>query len=336
MVWRVAVALGIVLALLPLATPGYAAESIVDNSDGSIQIKGTWTSTRETPGFYGADYLFHTPGDGTASVTWPFPSSSPAAHYTVYAQWSAGPNRASNATYQINSNSGNTSVSVNQKINGGGWQQLGSFDFQPKKGQGVTLTDRADGVVVADAIRFVSGTDPLPQMAAAAPAPAPATPQPAPAAGPVVANDARYFAQTGYRVAEDAFWKYFLSRGGLGSFGYPVSNEFQLYGMQVQIFQRQLMQLRPDGGVQTMNILDEGLLPYTHMNGSTFPAPDPSVISQSPKPSDPDYLAKAMDFVRATAPDSFDGEPVNFSKTFFSSVTVHDAFPDGPPADGSD
>src|ERR1044071_1229882 len=105
--------------------------------------------------------------------------------------------------------------------------------------------------------------------------------------------------------------------------------------MKVQVFQRQIKQLRPDGGVQTMNILDDGLLPYTHMNGSTFPAPDPSVIGQSPKPSDPDYLARAMDFVRATAPDVFDGEPVNFSKTFFSSVTARDAYPEGIP-DGAD
>src|SRR5579859_6401206 len=145
MIWRVVLALGIVLALSPLATPGFAAETVVDNNDGSLQVKGNWTTSRQTPGFYGPDYLFRTAGAGTSSVTWPFPAGSPAGHYTVYAQWSAGPNRASNATYQVNSNSGNTSVSVNQKTNGGGWQQLGSFDFQPNKGQGVTLTDKADG-----------------------------------------------------------------------------------------------------------------------------------------------------------------------------------------------
>jgi N-acetylmuramoyl-L-alanine amidase len=110
---------------------------------------------------------------------------------------------------------------------------------------------------------------------------------------------------------------------------------FLLYGMKVQVFQRQILQLRPDGGVQTMNILDEGLLPYTHMNGSVFPAPDPTIIAQSPKPDAPDYLAKAMDFVRATAPDTFDGQPVNFAKTFFSSVTATDAYPNGVP-DGGD
>ena len=327
---RFFITIGLLLALLQTAAPAQAAEAVVDNSDASIQIKGKWTATKETSGFYGADYLYRTPGDGSSSVTWPFPNSSPAGQYTVFAQWSAGPNRASNATYQVNSASGGASVTVNQKLNGGGWQQLGSFNFQPKKGQGVTLTDKADGVVVADAIRFagpLGAADPPPQTVAAAPQPTPQT--------ATVPNDARYFAQTGYRVAEDAFWRYFLNRGGLRSFGYPVSNEFLLFGMKVQIFQRQILQLRPDGGVQTMNILDEGIMPYTRMNGSTFPAPDPSVIGQSPKPSDPDYLAKAMDFIRNVAPDTFDGEPVNFEKTFFSSVTAADAYPDGIP-DGGD
>jgi N-acetylmuramoyl-L-alanine amidase len=318
------------LASLPLATATFAAEVVIDNSDASVHVKGTWTRTQTTPGFYGADYLFRNAGDGSSSVTYPFPASSPAGKYTVFAQWSSGPNRASNATYQINSNSGTTPVAVNQKANGGSFQQLGTFDFQPNKGQGVTLTDKADGVVVADAIRFLDSNGASTQAAAAAPQVS--APQPQAGASP---TDDRFFAQTGYRVGDDAFWNYFQVRGGLRTFGYPVSNVFMLFGMKVQIFQRQILQLRPDGGVQTMNVLDDGLLPYTHMNGSTFPAPDQSVISQSPKPSDPNYLPKAMDFVRAVAPDSFDGEPVNFSKTFFSSVTAKDAYPGGTP-DGGD
>ena len=330
--WFLVVAL--LMGALPLATPTLAAEVVVDNSDASVQVKGNWTRTQTTSGFYGADYLFRTAGDGSATVSYPFPSTSPAGKYTLFAQWSAGPNRATNATYQITSNAGASPVTVNQKTNGGNWQQLGTFDFQPNKGQGIKLSDKADGVVVADAIRFVGpqGAAPTSQAAANAPAPQAAQPQPQPASRP---NDARYFAQTGYRIGEDAFWNYFQVRGGLRSFGYPVSNVFLLYGMKVQVFQRQIMQLRPDGGVQTMNVLDDGLLPYTRMNGSTFPAPDPSVISQSPQTSAPGYLAKAMDFVRATAPDTFDGEPVNFGKTFFNSVTAQDAYPAGVP-DGGD
>ena len=314
-----------VLTALPFATPTSAAELIVTTSDTGVQIKGKWASTTETPGFYGANYLFRTPGDGRSTVTWPFPNSATAGRYEVFAWWSAGPNRATNATYTINT----AAVPVNQKINGGGWRSLGVFDFEPNKGQSVWLNDKADGVVVANAIRFVG-----PQGGAAAETVAASTPDPATPAFVPIPNDARYFSQTGYRIGDDAFWNYFQVRGGVRSFGYPVSNVFVLFGMKVQIFQRQILQLRPDGGVQTMNILDDGILPYTRMNGSTFPAPDPGVIGQSPKPDAPDYLAKTSEFIRATAPDSFDGEPVNFAKTFFSSVTAQDAYPNGVPDGG--
>ena len=113
-----------------------------------------------------------------------------------------------------------------------------------------------------------------------------------------------------------------------------MSNTFLLYGMKVQIFQRQVVQLRPDGGVQTMNLLDEGLMPYTRMNGSTFPAPDQAIINQAPKPSDPNYHEKTLQFVRDIAPDTFEGEPVNFTKTFFSTVQLGEAYPNGVPDDG--
>jgi len=335
---RLSLAVALLLATLAWAPPALAAELIVDNSDGVVQVRGKWATTKETPGFYGADYLFRVAGNGSASVTWPFPGGVSTGRYEVFAQWSAGPNRATNATYQVISNSGTSSVSVNQKSNGGGWQSLGSFDFQSDKGQGVLLTDKADGVVVADAIRFVGPQgDPVAAATVSPPTPVP-TPAAASASVPAFApvpNDARYFAQTGYRVGVDAFWNYFQVRGGIRSFGYPVSNVFLMYGMKVQIFQRQILQLRPDGGVQTMNILDEGVMPYTRMNGSTFPAPDPAVIAQSPKPDAPDYLPRTLEFVRAMAPDTFDGEQVNFASTFFSSVTAQVAYPNGVP-DGGD
>jgi N-acetylmuramoyl-L-alanine amidase len=335
----------LVVLALAFATPAAAAELIVGNSDSAVQVKGKWTSTNTTPGFFGNDYLFRVAGDGRASVTWPFPASAATGRYEVFARWSSGPNRATNATYQVTSNATPPGVvAVNQKNNGGTWQSLGSFDFQPGKNQGVTLTDKADGVVVANAIRFV-GPQPAPGAAPPNPQPQPqqqqAQPQqqqaavtaPAPALAPLP-NDPRYFQQTGYRIGEDGFWDYFRVRGGVRSFGYPVSNVFTLFGMRVQIFQRQILQLRPDGGVQTMNILDEGLLSYTRMNGSTFPAPDQAVIKQSPRPDAPNYHEQTLEFVRTIAPDSFEGEAVNFGRTFFGSVRTEDAYPNGVPDGG--
>jgi N-acetylmuramoyl-L-alanine amidase len=318
----------LLLFTLPMAAPVAAAELIVDNSDAVVQVKGKWSATSTTGGFLGADYLFRVPGDGSSSVFWPFPGKD-AGKYEVFARWSSGPNRATNATYDING----SQVSRSQKDNGGSWQSLGSFDFLPGKNQGVRLTDKADGVVVADAIRFVGplggGNQPSQQEASAAQA----QPVPAPAMQPLI-RDNRFFEQTRYRVDEDAFWDYFRRRGGIRTFGYPASNTFVLMGMKVQIFQRQVMQLRPDGGVQTMNLLDDGLMPYTRMNGSTFPAPDKNVYGQSPKPGDPDYHPKMLQFVRDMAPDNWDGEQVNFARTFFGSVRLDDAYPDGVPDEG--
>jgi hypothetical protein len=146
------------------------------------------------------------------------------------------------------------------------------------------------------------------------------------------AADPRFFSQTGYRVDTDPFWTFFQGRGGIKTFGYPVSRTFKLDGFQVQIFQRIVMQLQPDGSVATLNLLDPGLMPYTQINGSTFPAPDPAIVSQTPPVSDPDYATKIIQFTRDNAPDVVNGNQANFYQTFTSTVSFNDAFPtgDGP------
>jgi hypothetical protein len=133
--------------------------------------------------------------------------------------------------------------------------------------------------------------------------------------------DARMFPQTGYRVDNDAFWDYFQRRGGVTTFGYPSSHEFRFLGCASQFFQRLVMQRCVDGGVTTLNLLDEGLLPYTQMDGSTFPGPSPELTAAAPKPDDPNYGSDVIAFVRANAPDTFENAPVNFGRTFFSSIS---------------
>jgi N-acetylmuramoyl-L-alanine amidase len=141
--------------------------------------------------------------------------------------------------------------------------------------------------------------------------------------------DARFFPQTGYKVVDDPFWSYFSKRGGIRTFGYPVSNPFVLYGFRVQVFQRAMLQLRPDGSVAMVNVLDDGMLPYTTVNGSTFPASDGEVIKRQPKVGEPDYHQKALQFVRDNAPDEWQGLRVGFFETFSKSVRAEEAFPEG-------
>jgi polysaccharide biosynthesis protein PslG len=152
----------------------------------------------------------------------------------------------------------------------------------------------------------------------------------APMAGAQATDDPRFFSQTNFRIDNDAFWDFFQHRGGVRTFGYPVSRTFRLDGFPVQIYQRVVMQLWPDGGVHTLNLLDQGLLPYTRINGSTFPAPDPGLISSAPTPTDPEYATKIIQFIHEQAPDTFEGEPVNFSQTFDTTVTEQDAPDAGP------
>jgi hypothetical protein len=37
----------------------------------------------------------------------------------------------------------------------------------------------------------------------------------------------RYFPQTGYWIADDTIWDYFIKRGGVRTFGYPASRKFR-------------------------------------------------------------------------------------------------------------
>ena len=148
------------------------------------------------------------------------------------------------------------------------------------------------------------------------------------AGAPAGQGDARFFAETGFRIANDEFWNFFQRRGGLRTFGYPTSRELVFQGFTVQFFQRAVMQLGANG-VQTMNLLDDGLLPYTTMNGSTFPSADAALSTEAPTPNAPDYSAKVIEFTKKHAPDTWEGMPVNFFKTFSTTVTYADAFPRG-------
>src|SRR5205823_6564287 len=150
---------------------------------------------------------------------------------------------------------------------------------------------KADGIVIADAVRWVPLGTPPTQLQ------------------PTAGDDPRFFAQTRFRVDRDAFWDFFQKRGGVPTFGFPVSRDFTFFGCQTQLFQRVAMQQCGTGGVGTLNVLDEGLLPYNHFHGSTLPMPDPRLIAAAPLPSDPDYGTKAIEFVRAHAPETFEGEP---------------------------
>jgi hypothetical protein len=139
--------------------------------------------------------------------------------------------------------------------------------------------------------------------------------------------DPGFFPATGYRIGSPAMLSYFQHRGGVRTFGYPVSNEFPLLGQRVQLFQRQMLQLAPDGTtVTTANILDPEVLPIGRIDGLSLPPADPELLGAAPVPGSDDYPTQALAFINVYVPDSWNGLPVNFQSTFLSTVACADAF----------
>jgi hypothetical protein len=138
-----------------------------------------------------------------------------------------------------------------------------------------------------------------------------------------------YFPETGFAVEEPKFVEYFIRRGRVPTFGFPISRSIRFQGLPTQFFQRIVIQLSPDGSVRPLNLLDPGLLPYTQINGSTFPAPNERLAALAPSPGQPGYAPEVLEFVRRNAPESFNGQPVRFFSTFNSTVSPDAAFGPG-------
>ena len=102
--------------------------------------------------------------------------------------------------------------------------------------------------------------------------PTPGPTQPAP---PIVHDD-RYFSQTGYRIDNDQIYSFFQSYGMVQTFGYPTSRTFNFPGLSGAILPAPGHPELRRAGAALINILDPDIFPYTKVNGSTFPAPDPT------------------------------------------------------------
>src|SRR5579883_2035503 len=142
-------------------------------------------------------------------------------------------------------------------------------------------------------------------------------------------SDPRYFSQTGYRIDNDKFWDYFQHRGGINTFGYPVSRTFTFLGKTTQFFQRRVIEIEPDGSVGQLNILGSDLLPYTSFNFATIPAVNQALITSAPAVGSPNYGTAVLGFIQQHVPNSFNGVPVNYFSTFQNTVSLSTAFPNG-------
>jgi RHS repeat-associated protein len=70
----------------------------------------------------------------------------------------AASTHASNAPFTIKYSGGSKTIAVNQRSNNGQWMLLGSFSFVTGTPGSITLTDNANGTVIADAVKLTATT----------------------------------------------------------------------------------------------------------------------------------------------------------------------------------
>jgi len=104
-----------------------------------------------------ADAVKFVPKAAAKTATWTV-SVATTGSYKLYAKWPASSAHATDAQFTVTHASGTTTVTANQRLNGGQWNLLGTYSFNSGNGYKVELSDQvAAGKVAADAI-YIAGT----------------------------------------------------------------------------------------------------------------------------------------------------------------------------------
>ncbi len=130
---------------------------IIDNGDAGFTTSGNWYPYSSL-GFEG-DLHYSFAGTGSDVASWSFTVTP--GKYEVAATWAEHPNRAANAPYTVyNGATSLDTVPVNQQAapddftdQGAAWETLGIFNITVDT-LSVKLSDNADGLLIADAIRI--------------------------------------------------------------------------------------------------------------------------------------------------------------------------------------
>lgn len=157
--WRNEVAKGFLHAIqrhygYSAYTPSTHVTKIVDNSDSGFSASSNWWTSSYSSERYGADYRCRSTEAVSDPATWTvsLPSSG---SWQVYAWWSDGSNRPSSIAYIVYHSGGSSNVYVNQQVNGGQWNYLGTFSMNSGSNQVKLSCWTTSGyVAIADAIKW--------------------------------------------------------------------------------------------------------------------------------------------------------------------------------------
>lgn len=149
--------------LLTQAAPAAAATVTVDNATaGAFTASANWGTSAWSSQRYGADYRFATPNTTASDAAW-FKVAVPATgSYTVEVWYPADAGYNDATPFIVATTTGNRSIVVNQRANGGRWVSLGSFTLAAGdyNAVGVSRWTSGTGYVIADAVRITTTTTP--------------------------------------------------------------------------------------------------------------------------------------------------------------------------------
>lgn len=128
---------------------------VVDNSDPATEVKGDWGTGGAAGGsdHEGFDYRRHDAGSGADTFTWRIDVPR-NGNYEVFVRY-AETAQATDATYTVEHDGGTETKTVDQTTQRGKWVSLGKYGYTEDAIKKITLSDKANGTVVADAVKLV-------------------------------------------------------------------------------------------------------------------------------------------------------------------------------------
>jgi len=139
-------------------------DGIMDVDDNAASFSGSWINSTVRILYYGDDYeAAHGSGGSGTTATATFNTArytDVSGYYQVYVRWTAGGQRATNATYRIYDDTGTYKGACvqNQTINGGAWMYCNEVYLDSgRRGRVILGNDNVpyNRYVCADAVRFV-------------------------------------------------------------------------------------------------------------------------------------------------------------------------------------
>lgn len=142
---------------MALVTQSATWSLVVDNAvTAQFTASANWSASSTNTQRYGSNYRYATP-QAVSDAAW-FKATLPtAATYEVFVWYPARSDYNAATPFVIATTSGNTTVKVNQQLNGGKWVSLGLFNLNGGTYNvvGVSRWTSSTGFIIADAVRLV-------------------------------------------------------------------------------------------------------------------------------------------------------------------------------------